>query len=204
VQGIEKKGFVSSRLDGLPLSFGPLEPPPLAKMWPCAGLVVSLGYLVSWAPGMGALSISCEGCPCTRIKGMYAPQMSPFPFIETSTRALHIGNELAGRNVTVTYTTTFWMRWDRSQHCFVNVRHVRGSTNAGGKKSSKVRIDSLYVRSADRDAIAFARVEDARTRLANRTTDWKRWGEFSHACEAQATVRERAHSHGVGGSSIKG
>ena len=91
-QSVVKTGFVSEQAGGEPLRLGPILPPPSAAAVRCLGLVISLGFLVSWRPGQGALLITCEGCQCMRTKGLFAAQMAPFPFIETSTSALHFGS----------------------------------------------------------------------------------------------------------------
>ena len=187
-QSVAKTGFVSEQAGGKPMRLGPIMPPPSAASFDCLGLVLSLGFLVSWRPGQGALLVTCEGCACTRTKGLFAPQMTPFPFIETSTSALHFGNELAGRNVSVTYVTSFWAQWSRNTACYVNVAHELSKHEP--LPHSKVRVDSLYVRRAEESAIAFARAEPSKTRSSTSSSTklsaWKQWGDFAHKCEAAA------------------
>lgn len=160
VRSVTKLGFVSETPGGDPLQLGPIQLPPGAASAACLGVVLSLGFLMSWRPEQGALMVTCEGCPCTRIKGMYAPQMFPFPFIETSTYAQSTANELHRRNVSVTYVTSFWAQWSNSTPCFVKVAHERSKwSQSRAQERSKVRIDSLYVRRAERMVITFARGE---------------------------------------------
>ena len=160
VRSVTKLGFVSETPGGDPLQLGPIQLPPGAASAACLGVVLSLGFLMSWRPEQGALLVTCEGCPCTRTKGMYAPQMFPFPFIETSTYAQSTANELHRRNVSVTYVTSFWAQWSNSTPCFVKVAHERSKwSHSRAQERSKVRIDSLYVRRAERTTITFARGE---------------------------------------------
>ena len=160
VRSVTKLGFVSETPGGDPLVLGPIQLPPGAASAACLGVILSLGFLMSWRPEQGALMVTCEGCPCTRIKGMYAPHMFPFPFIETSTYAQSHANDLHHRNVSVTYVTTFWAQWSHSTPCFVKVAHERSKwSHSRAQERSKVRIDSLYVRRAERTTITFARGE---------------------------------------------
>ena len=99
---------------------------------------------------------------------------------------LAVACELCARGSSVTYVTSFWAQWRNSTPCYVKVAHERSKHAPLGH--SKVRVDSLYVRRAEQSAIAFARSEQHK---GSKTTLWKQWGDFAHACELEAARRVR-------------
>ena len=151
----------------------------------CATAVVTLGYLASARDEQGAIEIGCDGCPC----GPYGYIASyfrafPFPILDTHIRT-HASLGVGG-NVSVSAEYSFVVGQNASSDCSLVLRHRASRLTSrqfrgprGSRFSSRVRVDSLYVREAQRsDERGLREVPEARAYL-----------QFRDACAASRLVK---------------
>jgi hypothetical protein len=164
-KGVPKLGLVSNRV-GETLSLRvPVVPSSNASC--SAGIVITLGYLVSSHPSMGSLHVSCEACACQGLNGRRSGigTQFPFPLMATSTWQLdaEAKNGFKLGNASVTATTSFLAAaLSRDKACIVQVTHQHSSSTGGSSRCrgreeecrdrqrtpSRVRIDSMNARPA--------------------------------------------------------
>lgn len=121
-KGVRKLGYLSTT-PGAKLAIGPLLP-----QIHCGMYSVSLGYLQSWRPSMGALSISCQGCHCRAFPGYWASLSFPFPLVETAATS-------ATFNASVTAMTRFFL-FKSDADCFVTITHARSRSKVSGGQAA--------------------------------------------------------------------
>jgi hypothetical protein len=124
----------------------------------CATAVVTLGYLASARDEQGAIVIGCDGCPCGPygyISGMSYFRAFPFPILDTHIRT-HASLGVGG-NVSVSAEYSFVVGQNASSDCSLVLRHRASRLTSpqfrgprGSRFASRVRVDSLYVREAQR------------------------------------------------------
>ena len=148
-KGVRKLGYVSNHV-GAKLTIGPLLPDIR-----CGLFDVSLGYLQSWRPEMGALHISCSGCKCTGIPGEWSKGAFPYPTVQTWSYASapklsqQVGSKLFQRdfaptaNASLTVSTRFAL-FKGEAPCYLNVTHEK-ALRAPANKTSRVRVDSIGI-----------------------------------------------------------
>ena len=168
--GIKKWGFVSeARGDKMILRL----PEPTSAA--CAGRVVGLGYLASTRLFMGNLRLSCTGCSCFYINGFFTNRFAfPFPEVATSINYERFG---AGFNASVTDMTSFTVMQNASVPCDLHILHAKrsGPQSKSGSGYSRVRVDSLFIRPADKG--------DIRTALGRGKGHRKEHDDFAHFAE---------------------
>ena len=142
-KGVRKLGYVSTRL-GSVLQIGPLLPD-----IKCGMFDVSLGYLQSWRPEMGALRIACSGCTCNYVPGSWSLGAFPFPTVQAWSYAMKTASasvlqkDLAPlANASLTVSTRFGLFKGESE-CFLNVTHV--PRFHAKNTTSRVRVDTLGI-----------------------------------------------------------
>ena len=120
----------------------------------CATAVVTLGYLASARDEQGAIVIGCDGCPCGPCGSGYF-RAYPFPMLDTHIRT-HASLGVGG-NVSVSAEYSFVVGQNASSDCSLVLRHNASRLTSrqfrgprGSRFASRVRVDSLYVREAQR------------------------------------------------------
>lgn len=145
LKGVRKLGFVSTQV-GATMTIGPL----LSDI-KCGMFDVSLGYLQSWRPEMGAFRITCVGCSCTSIPGSWSAGAFPYPVVQTWSYATskHVTAKVMQKdlaplaNASLTVSTRFALL-KREPECFLNITHVP-KYHAAKDMPSRVRIDTLGI-----------------------------------------------------------
>lgn len=160
-KGVRKVGLVSEQAgDKLVLRI-----PSLANGTSCQGRVVGLGYLASTHPAQGEISVSCAGCGCSRIAGKYTNRGAfQFPEVNTHLQAASFGRA----NVSITDITSFTVMQMQDTPCRVVVEHSHRHPLLGGVAlQSRIRVDSLFVRSAKDSDVRTARSNPWQPHFAN-------------------------------------
>jgi hypothetical protein len=136
----------------------------------CATAVVTLGYLASARDEQGAIVIGCDGCPCGPCGSGYF-RAYPFPMLDTHIRT-HASLGVGG-NVSVSAEYSFVVGQNASSDCSLVLRHYASRLTSrqfrgprGSRFASRVRVDSLYVREAQRsDERGLRKMPEAREYL---------------------------------------
>ena len=148
-KGVPKLGFASTTIGDEMVLALPSVAQLLLAPEACMGVVVTIGFLTSPRSEQGAISISCSGCACGPV-GLTAGSflMYSFPTFDTHIRSRAMQG--LGGNISVTAEHSFLLGQHFGSACAVKLRHApRRLKKRRSTVTSRVRVDSLYVRRAN-------------------------------------------------------